>query len=135
MFEISQFFEKEPSKNMTVLIIDDDQFFQESTCKMLSSVDIACQSLSSATGLVAYLDEHPEIDLILLDIHLPEMDGYEVLLDLHLNDVRLPVITISGDDISSELSGMLGAKQSLTKPFRQDDLLDAIYRFTTPARH
>jgi CheY-like chemotaxis protein len=69
-------------------------------------------------------------DLVLLDIHMPEMDGIEVLAQLHAIAPRLPVILKSGGDQTKgfgllDHAVLLGAFATLAKPFSLDELLGA----------
>jgi len=86
-------------------------------------------SLPSATALFGLL-ENTDVDLILLDIEMPGMDGYEALRKLkgsaHWRDI--PVIFLTGaSGLDSQLCGMsLGASDYVTKPFTASRLLDAV---------
>ncbi|EYD71772.1 DNA-binding response regulator CtrA [Limimaricola hongkongensis DSM 17492] len=70
-----------------------------------------------------------DYDLILLDLHLPDMDGHEVLRQLRLNRVETPILILSGDDdTESKLKGFgFGADDYLTKPFHRDELVARIH--------
>lgn len=79
-----------------------------------------------ADGQSAY--EHArygEHDLLILDVGLPEMDGFEVLRKLRENDVRLPIIMLTArDSVSDRVAGLSGgADDYVPKPFSFDELL------------
>jgi len=69
-------------------------------------------------------------DLILLDIEMPEMDGFEAIKQLKANDLyaEIPVIFLSGaSDTATEASGIeLGAVDFITKPFSESELLNCV---------
>lgn len=69
-----------------------------------------------------------EFDLILLDIGLPELDGFEVLRALRANDVRTPIIMLTArTSVADTVTGLdLGANDYVAKPFRFDELLARI---------
>ncbi|GAD56560.1 DNA-binding response regulator CtrA [Limimaricola cinnabarinus LL-001] len=70
-----------------------------------------------------------DYDLILLDLHLPDMNGHEVLRQLRLSRVETPILILSGDDdTESKLKGFgFGADDYLTKPFHRDELVARIH--------
>lgn len=104
----------------TILIVDDEPFNVDYLEQELE--DIECETISAENGREALdkvLNQLP--DLILLDIMMPEIDGFEVLTHLK-EDERLreiPVIVISAlDDTSSVVKGIeMGAEDYLSKPF------------------
>ena len=119
-----------------VLLIDDSedsrlllsQLLEESGCRVLTAA-------SGEAGISAALDRRP--DLIVLDLLMPEMDGFETLqrLKAHPSIARTPVIVVSV--VASEYLGRLaGAADVLDKPIARDALGDAIERALnlSPAR-
>ena len=73
------------------------------------------------------LAESEEPDIILLDMLMPGIDGFEVLKELR-SHTRAPVIALSIDDSVASETLRLGAAEFLAKPFRTDDLVAAIER-------
>src|SRR3954454_3700341 len=67
-------------------------------------------------------------DLIVLDLNLPDMSGYDVLRSLRLAKINTPVIILSGfDGIEQKVKGLeLGADDYLTKPFQTNELIARI---------
>jgi len=104
----------------TILIVDDEPFNVDYLEQELE--DLACQTVSAPNGLEA-LDQIAlkAPDLILLDIMMPEMDGFQVLAHLKADQTwrDIPVIVISAlDDINSVVRGIeMGAEDYLPKPF------------------
>jgi DNA-binding response OmpR family regulator len=87
---------------------------------------------SSGEDALQILEQNP-IDLVLLDIELPGIDGLEMLRKAKLRDSGLPVIVITGrGSISIAVDALKrGAEDFLTKPFKTKDLIATI---TTPLR-
>jgi CheY-like chemotaxis protein len=83
-----------------------------------------------ALGLKLAVDERP--DLILLDIQLPEMDGFEVLRRLRLNEAsrEIPVIAVSANAMPADVEHGLAAGfvEYLTKPLDMDKLIKVVER-------
>jgi len=107
-----------------ILIIEDDEAVRLAIRDVLETEGhevllAAC----GATGLTAACTQDPSA--ILLDIILPEMDGYEVLRRLRADGVEAPVLMISakGQEIDKVLALELGADDYLTKPFGMAELL------------
>ena len=109
---------------MRVLLIEDD-------ISVTQSIELMLQRLNVRIS-VADLGEHgidlgrlPDYDIILLDLNLPDMSGYEVLRQLRLAKVSTPVLILSGlDGIQNKVRGLgYGADDYLTKPFHKDELV------------
>ena len=87
-------------------------------------------------GLTIFQREH--YDLVLLDVNLPEMDGFQVLESIRNTGSTTPVILLTAkDDIKDKVAGLnLGANDYVTKPFEFEELLARIrvnLRFSQPA--
>lgn len=112
-----------------VYIIDDDQSLREAIEDLLNSVGRQAQSFVSVQ---AFLDteRHDAPACLVLDIRMPGMSGLDFHREMDKWDVQLPVIFITGHgDIPMSVRAMKqGAVEFLTKPFREQDLLDAIHQ-------
>jgi FixJ family two-component response regulator len=116
-----------PDSNACVVVIDDDPKFLESLGRLLRSAGL--QSLlfaSIADFLKTKLPDNPTC--LVLDVRMPGQSGLEFQRDLVASGVRLPIIFITGHgDIPMSVQAMKGgAIEFLTKPFRDQELLDAI---------
>ena len=102
-----------------ILIIDDERFNLTTLNELLKSEHKIMVAMSGKQGLKAALSGRP--DLILLDINMPEMDGYEVCQQLKSDPLTrdIPVIFITAlTDAADETRGLeLGAADYITKPF------------------
>src|SRR5205807_1949847 len=101
-----------------VLLVDDDPAIAATVALMLRSAGFVCETVGlGADGLeIARQDEH---QLIILDLHLPDMDGYEVLRRLRNARIRTPVLILSGlGHIDNRIKGLgFGADDFMSKPF------------------
>ena len=110
-----------------VLIIDDDPELRESLRRLLRSVDIEAQLFASIPEFLAY-DQPDGPACLVLDVRLPGQTGLDLQRQLAASDIEIPIIFITGHgDIPMSVQAMKGgAIEFLTKPFRDQDLLDAI---------
>jgi FixJ family two-component response regulator len=116
-----------PDANPSVLIIDDDPEFRDSVGRLLRSVGLDTWQFSSVSDfLKAQPPDGPTC--LLLDIRLPGRSGLELQRELASANKLLPIIFITAHgDIPMTVQAMKGgAIEFLTKPFRDQDLLDAI---------
>jgi CheY-like chemotaxis protein len=104
----------------TILIVDDEPFNVD--CLEQELEDLLCDTISASNGLEALGQVAAEApDLILLDIMMPKMDGFEVLTKLKQDEKTrdIPVIVISAlDELDAVVKGIeLGAEDFIPKPF------------------
>jgi DNA-binding NtrC family response regulator len=120
----------EPSGMMrpVVLIVDDDPGLRESFRLILED---GYELVEAADGRQALeIVRNRDIDLVLLDIRLPEMDGIEVLERIKAMDEQIEVVLVTAvKTVRTAVAAMkLGAFDYLTKPFEEDDLLSVVRR-------
>lgn len=112
----------------TILLVDDDKDLSDALVEQLSLYDeFEIQQEESATaGIKAARDGH--VDLIVMDVGLPDMDGREAVKLLRKSGVKAPIILLTGHDSDSdEILGLeAGANDYITKPFRFAVLLTRI---------
>ena len=111
----------------TVLVIDDDEDLRNSVGRLLRSVGLNTQLFASIPDFLK--SERPNRPACLvLDIRLPGKSGLDFQRELATANTHLPIIFITGHgDIPMTVQAMKGgAIEFLTKPFREQDLLDAI---------
>lgn len=108
------------STSRTILIIDDDVELREQLAEQLSLYEefSARAADNAASGLAAARSEH--VDLVLLDVGLPDMDGREACKQLRKGGFKGPIIMLTGQDSDSDtiLGLEAGANDYVTKPFR-----------------
>ena len=113
--------------NSTVLIIDDDADLRASVGRLLRSLSIDVQLFASISDfLKSDLPDGPTC--LVLDVRLPGQSGLDLQRELSSASRKIPIIFITGyGDIPMSVEAMKGgAIEFLTKPFRDQDLLDAI---------
>lgn len=116
-----------------VLIIDDERLLVKSTCMALNCYDFeAVGALDGPEGLKKAEELQP--DVILLDIMMPVMDGWEVLKKLGENKVTqdIPVIVFTAKEYSNgkALSESKGAAGFVAKPFELEELIAILKKQT-----
>jgi FixJ family two-component response regulator len=112
-----------------VLVIDDDPSFRRSLELLIASARLNVQTFSSAEEFLR--SERPDVpSCLVLDVRLPHLSGLDLQRELAKTDVPIPIIFITAHgDIPMTVQAMkAGATEFLTKPFREQDLLDAIQR-------
>jgi DNA-binding NtrC family response regulator len=120
----------EPGRTMrpVVLVVDDDPGLRESFHLILEDEYEVVEAADGATALGIL--RASQVDLVLLDIRLPEMDGIEVLERIKAIDEAVEVILVTAvKTVRTAVAAMkLGAFDYLTKPFEEDELLALIRR-------
>lgn len=114
-------------QHQKVFIVDDDEESRESINSILRSVGYSVQLFASGAEFLESLDEDVEGCLI-LDVRMPGPSGLEVQRRLADRGISIPIIFITGyGDIAMAVQAMkANAVEFLTKPMRDQDLLDAI---------
>ena len=111
----------------TVFIIDDDARMRAATLRLLKTVGLHSESFASPQDFLRHkLPNGPSC--LVLDVRLPGISGLDLQRKLNEMGVHIPIIFITGHgDIPMTVKAMKsGAVEFLTKPFRDQDLLDAI---------
>ncbi len=118
---------------MKLLIIEDDQNLSEAIREITTNMFETEQAFDGDEGL--FLAEQNIFDVIILDIMLPHLNGYEVLKNLRKKGITTPVIMLTAKDgIDDKILGFkVGADDYLVKPFHREELLlrlEAVVRRT-----
>ena len=111
----------------TVLVVDDDASVREALSDLFQSVGLSVKVFASTEEFLK--NRRPESPCCLvLDVRLPGKSGLDFQHELNAADVRLPIIFLTGHgDIPMSVRAIkAGAVEFLTKPFREQDLLDAV---------
>ena len=116
-----------PDANSTVLVIDDDPDLRASVGRLLRSLGLDAQLFASISDFLKS-DPPDGPTCLVLDVRLPRQSGLDLQRELAATNRELPIIFITGHgDIPMSVQAMKGgAIEFLTKPFRDQDLLDAI---------
>jgi RNA polymerase sigma factor (sigma-70 family) len=110
-----------------VYVVDDDSDICTALKQLLESVGIACVTFSSTQDFLQ-AQRTGNANCLILDVRLPGMGGLDFQTELTAAQIRLPIIFITGHgDIPMSVKAMkAGAVEFLTKPFRDQDVLDAV---------
>jgi len=110
-----------------VFVVDDDSSVRSSLKFLLSTVGLQVESCDSADSFLhKKLPDGPSC--LVLDVRLPGLSGLDFQRELAAKNIRIPIIFLTGHgDIPMSVRAMkAGAVEFLTKPFRDQDLLDAV---------
>jgi len=110
-----------------VFVVDDDASVREAVQRLIASVGLRVQTFGSTSEFLA--SKRPEAPACLvLDVRLPDASGLELQRDLAAANIQIPIIFITGHaDVPMTVRAMkAGAVEFLTKPFRGQELLDAV---------
>ncbi len=118
----------DPLQSMRVLVIEDNPTIVKVTRAMLEKHGAIVETAENGKQGVDLFKDKP-FDLVLTDIMMPEMDGYEVAKMLRKDGFTGPVIAVSAATIGNELDRMIdaGANAVIAKPFKVTDLLKALF--------
>lgn len=118
-----------PAAAPTVFVIDDDDLVRTAIQGMLKSVGLRSETFGTPQEFLR--SKRPEVpSCLVLDVRLPGVSGLDFQRELADAGIRIPIIFITGHgDIPMTVKAMKsGAVEFLTKPFRDQDLLDAIHQ-------
>jgi len=110
-----------------VFVIDDDPSVRSSLKFLLSTVGLHVESLDSADSFLH--KKPPDVpSCLVLDVRMPGLSGLDFQRELAARSIRIPIVFLTGHgDIPMTVRAMkAGAVEFLTKPFRDQDLLDAV---------
>lgn len=118
-------------KGKTILIVEDESsnFYLAQT--FLSKGGGTIVRAMNGEEAVVYCRKHPELDLVLMDIKMPDMNGYEATKIIKEERPRLPVIALTAFalDGDREKSILAGCDDYMAKPIDQTKLLDLVDRY------
>lgn len=102
----------------TVLIVDDDEAVQNMLYKVIRSNGLAAETAPSGEKALELVRDR-QYDLILLDVNMHGMDGFEVIQQLRSRGIKTPIIIVSGrqEDYDTIYGLNIGADDYVTKPF------------------
>jgi FixJ family two-component response regulator len=118
-----------PGGDSTVFVVDDDDLVRAAIQGMLKSVGLRSETLATPQELLRS-EPADGPSCLVLDVRLPGVNGLDFQRQLAEAGIQIPIIFITGHgDIPTSVKAMKsGAVEFLTKPFRDQDLLDAIHQ-------
>jgi len=112
---------------LKILVVDDHALVREGLRQILKGLtqDVEVLDASTCKQAFALSDEHPDLDLVLLDYHLPDMNGIDALDIFSQQHPELPIIVLSGSGSPPIVAQAMnkGAAAFVTKSGRSDELL------------
>ncbi|MDY7079654.1 MAG: ATP-binding protein [Chloroflexota bacterium] len=122
--------------SVRILVVDDSQHIRDFVVEALTSKEgfVVLEALDGADGLEMALTNSP--DLILLDLEMPRLDGFQVIDALRAQQLDIPIILITshGSEAIAVEIFRRGVKDYLSKPFTADEMYAAIERALTEVR-
>src|ERR1700758_2167632 len=110
-----------------VYVVDDDRLIRDMLSSLFRSVGLRVQLFESAQELLqSELEDAPSC--LVLDIRMPRLSGFDLQAELAKSNIRIPIIFLTGHgDVSTSVRAMkAGAVDFLTKPFHEQEMLDAV---------
>jgi FixJ family two-component response regulator len=113
--------------NPIVFVVDDDPEFRASVARLLRTIGLETRQFSSVSDFLK-ADKTDSVACLVLDVRLPGQSGLELQRELAATKRQLPIIFMTAHaDVPMSVQAMKGgAIEFLTKPFRDQDLLDAV---------
>jgi FixJ family two-component response regulator len=111
----------------TVFVVDDDESIRQALARLFHSMQLRVEVFASAREFLQ--SNRPDVpSCLVLDVRLPGLSGLDFQAELLKADIRIPIVFITGHgDIPMTVQAMkAGAVDFLAKPFRDQDLLDAV---------
>jgi DNA-binding response OmpR family regulator len=110
---------------MTILLVEDEDRVASFVAKGLADAGYPTEVVKRGSDAIARLVQAEGIELVLLDVGLPDIDGFRVLEEVRRRDQQTPIIMLTArGDVPSRVKGLdLGADDYLPKPFDFDELL------------
>lgn len=114
-----------------IMVVDDDDDIRDILAMMLSGEGFPIVTAADGAAALDTLRSGTEPALILLDLRMPRVSGYEVLETLKREGrfAGIPVVVMSGDSSARAVASSLGADACLEKPVEYDDVLALAHKF------
>lgn len=118
-----------PGRGLTVLLVDDEAFIIQMTAAVLEAAGYRVIPARDGAAAIALYGQHQrEISVVLLDMMMPGLDGFQTLEQLRRINAEIPVIACSGLRTAQREAEVLerGARMFIPKPYSEDQLLQAL---------
>ncbi len=124
---MQELLERKQGLHRTVLIVDDESIEREMLSAMLSDLYDVIYATNGIVALDIIKKSKSTLSLILLDLHMPKLDGYGLLKILRSNNelCRIPVIMLTSEKEAEVTSLQLGAADFISKPYEAPDVIRA----------
>ena len=119
---------------LKILVAEDNLINQKVIAGLLNESGIELTFANDGLEAISFLHNQKEFDIILMDAHMPNMDGFEATRKIRQNPDydTIPIVALSGDIASDDIKKMYdaGMDAHLEKPLKMDALYDILYAFT-----
>lgn len=115
-----------------VLVVDDEPGIRATVAAMLEIEGYEVDQAIHGADALARLDHH-QPDLILLDMRMPVLDGWDFAAELRRRGVEVPIVVMTAARDANRWASEISAAAALAKPFRFDDLIGAVQQATAGA--
>ena len=115
-----------------ILVVDDEQANRMLVAALLREAGHTVDAASNGSGALAQLEAN-HCDLLVTDMHMPVMDGIELISQCRGLHPKLPIVAMSGGDFAGDTlrladAGLMGALETVNKPYKAEDLYGAVDR-------
>ena len=115
----------EVERRQHVVIAEDDDEMRSVMIELISQLGVTISEASSGSDLILLLTGDQPVDLLITDVRMPWMTGYQVALSARNSGIEMPIIVVTAfpDDALRAQIQQLGKAVLLAKPFRPEELL------------
>ena len=124
------------SRRLQVAVVDDEAHVRKALARLMRGAGFEVQTWTSGGAFLSSLAEKA-VDCVVLDLHMPGLSGFDILVSLQSNGPQVPVVVITGQDTPEAGARALasGAFAYLCKPVDGDELIRTITQAAAPAPH
>jgi two-component system, cell cycle response regulator DivK len=114
-----------------ILIVEDVESNYLYLNAVLTKIDATIEWVKNGLEAVKFVNEHPNIDLILMDLQMPEMNGYDATREIKKEHKDIPIIAQTAFAMSDDRMKAIeaGCDDYLAKPIRSRDLIDTVKKY------
>ena len=119
-------------KQKKILLVEDNKINQMITQKMLEQKGIPCHTIDNGEEAIEHLKEN-DYDLVLMDVHLPGINGTEATLEIRKFNPTIPIIALTAISLNENREMLLsyGMDEVIMKPFVPEEFYEILFRFLT----
>lgn len=122
--------------NLTILVVEDEAFMRRLICRMLREIGVGevLEDVNGADGLKTFLAKKDSIDLMILDLMMPVLDGFGVLKFIRnaeeVDQQSLPILVLTGHSEENKVkeAAEIGINGYLVKPVSKKSLVENVVR-------
>lgn len=119
-------------KKFTIMIVDDEKLVARSISRFFRGEQYDCFIVNNPEEAInSYKTKHP--DLVIMDLQMPQKNGFELLSQIRGFDKNTPVIMISGNMDKAKIEALkkIGATECFEKPLNPGHIIDTVNRYLT----